>query len=789
MSGLPARLRTTAARLGAVTRALGVSLGGSAHPQVSGRIEARGAEGAIEVVRDRFGVPHIFANSEADAFFGQGFLHAQDRLFQMEGMRRMAAGRVAEVTGPGALESDRFMRRLGLADRAGRDLARLDGGDRAVLEAYARGVNAGTRSFSTLPPEFALLGSAPEPWHAEHSLLLARLLIFTFATNWDTELLRERLLHALGPERAAALDPAFPADARTATGEPAGAAERVLAAYHAAREAGLPGGGASNAWALDGSRTVSGRPLLACDPHLEAQIPGLFHVSHVRGGEVDVVGAGIPGAPGIIAGHNGAIAWGVTAGLADVSDCYIETVHPEDPTRYLTPEGWATGRTRIERIAVLGAEAVEERVLETRHGPVIGPALPGEERAVALRSTALEDGDLASALIGMMRARDGDAFEQALDRWPGATFNFVWASREGGVGYRLAGRVPRRAPGEGLLPRDGARSPGPPAAVPPRELPRLVDPADGAVVSANDAPGGDLELGEEWCERWRAERIAALLADDERHTVHSMQAIQLDLHSAPLVALRDLLLERGALHDAGTAAAEASELLARWDGQVTAASAAAAVIETVYREVASVLVVRLAGTEAALVLGAGLSAVVSNSSFHYRLQGPLLDALAEARPPWCDGVADRDRLLRAATARALRALRARLGRHPSRWRWGALHRQRLRHPLHGVPVVGRRFSRGPYPVGGDVNTVWQGGYSIHRGPDGGGFSPAYRQVIDLDDPDRSTFQLPAGNSGVPGHPRYDDCAQEFLEGRYRPLLYSRAAVERHREHTLALEPA
>ena len=268
-----------------------------------------------------------------------------------------------------------------------------------------------------------------------------------------------------------------------------------------------------------------------------------------------------------------------------------------------------------------------------------------------------------------------------------------------------------------------------------------------------------------------------------------MQAIQLDLHSAPLVALRDLLLARGALRDAGPAAAETSEMLGRWDGQVTAASAAAAVLETVYREVASALVVRLAGPEAPVVLGAGLSAVVSNSSFHYRLQGPLLEALAEARPPWCDGEVDRDRLLRAASARALTALRSRLGRDPSSWRWGALHRQRLRHPLHDVPVVGRRFSRGPYAVGGDVNTVWQGGYSIHRGPDGGGFSPAYRQVIDLDDLDRSTFQLPAGNSGVPGHPRYDDCAQEFLQGRYRPLLYSRAAVERHGEHALALEPA
>ena len=787
-----AQLQAAAARLGGLARALAAARGRAAHPRLEGRVRLRGVEARVDVLRDRFGVPHIFAEREQDALFGQGFVHAQDRLFQIDAMRRLAAGRLAEVAGPGSLESDRFMRRLGLAERAAGDLARAGEEERLLLEAYARGVNEGVRSLRALPPEFAVLGDAPEPWRPEHSLLLGRMLSFTFATNWDTELLRERLLRALGPERAAEVDRVYPAQAETAAAaSQLPAAERLLEAYRAAQRAGLFGGGASNAWGVDGSRTESGAPLLASDPHLRAQLPGLFHVAHLSGGALDAAGAGVPGIPGVAIGHNGAIAWGLTAGLADVSDCYIETVDPEQPARYLTPDGWVSGRTRIERIAVRGHDTVEESVLETRHGPVIGPALAGEERAVALRSTALEEGDLALGFLGLMRATDVDAFEAALDRWAGASFNVVWAARgegdghDGHIGYRLAGRVPRRQPGEGLLPQDGARSLGPPASLPARSLPRLVDPPAGAVVSANNAPGGDTELGEEWCEPWRAERIRELLDGRERHTVASMQAIQLDLHSRPLLELRALLAEtRDAIDDPRLV-----ELLAAWDGQLDAGSAAAAVLALAYGELAKALVSRVAGPVASIVLGGGMPPSIPSASFHYRLQGPLIDVLRTPRSPWLDGTADRDRVLRAGTARALATLRSRLGDDPRHWSWGAMHRLRLDHPLSGVPLLGRRFSRGSYPHGGDVNTVWQGGYTVHDGPDSsGGFSPAYRQVIDLADLDRSTFQLPTGNSGIPGHPRYGDCIEEYLQGRYRPLLYSRAAVERHTEHRLELEP-
>ena len=780
------QLRSLTGLAAGAMRALVVAKSGRAHPQVSGRLRVGGIDEVVTITRDRFGIPHVEASSDAGAVFGQGFAQAHDRLFQLELFRRGASGRLAEVFGPRALDADRFARRLALRALTERDLEAASPEARVLLEAFANGVNAAIDSLPVLPPEFAIMNAPPEPWRPEHSLLVGRLLMLSFSPNWDAELQRDRLVAALGPERAALVDIPYPPDAPTTTGEAyAGTLERLLGAYQGIEAAGAPTGGASNAWALAGAHTRTGAPLLACDPHVRFGVPSLFHVAHIRGGDLDVIGAGVPGVPGVAIGHNRDVAWGMTAGLADVSDSYIEEFDPADPERYRTPDGWERARARTERIEVRGGPPIDEMMLETRHGPVVGPALPGEERAIALRSTALEPGETVGPLLDANRARDAAGFEVAIARWPGATFNFVFADRAGAIGYRLAGSIPRRVEGQGLVPQAGAMSPGPPKPLAADEMPHLTDPAGGVIVSANQAPGGTLELGEEWMESYRARRITELLAGRDDHTVASCQAIQADLHNAALVALRDLLLARGVVADEETRA-----VIGEWDGQVTAASAAAAVMETVYQEAARSLTARVAGTMSDMALGRGLGgAAGEDSRFHYRLQGRIVAALAAAEPPWCDGEEDRDRVLRAAMERALAELRERLGDRPVAWRWGALRPSRQPHPLGGVPGLGKAFGVGPVEMPGDVNTVWQGGYSVHHGPSAaGGFSPGYRQVIDLANWDRSTFQMPAGNSGIPGHPHYGDCAPEFFEGRQRPLLYSREAIAANAEGTLVLEP-
>lgn len=773
----------TAARAAGAGRALTRTTTHSSFPTVDGVLAVRGADHVVEVIRDRHGVPHVFAATEADAFFGHGFVHAQDRLFQMEGARRLASGRLAEVAGAGSLGSDRLMRRVGLHRAAARDAAnvRADVGD--LLEAYARGVNQGVRRLKVLPPEFALLGDDFAPWRVEDVMLLARYVMFGFAGNWNTELVRERLAAGLGAELASALDPVHPPTS-TVTGQRySGAEARLLRAYEETIAAGLPRGLASNAWAVASARSETGAPLLANDPHVEMSLPGVFHVAHISGGDYDLAGAGIAGVPGALIGHNQHVAWGVTAGMTDVADCYIEEFEANGSTRYRTPAGWAQAEVILERIEVQGAPAVEERVLVTRHGPVVSPAFPGEQRAIALRTTVTEGIDLATPFTSLWTATGLDEAEQALGHWSGTTFNFILASREDRIAYRLAGGVPRRRPGQGLLPQDGATSEGTPPVLGASALPRIVDPASGVLVSANNAVGTDLELGEEWADPARAERIRERLDAVERHSVASFSAVQGDRYSALLVRLRDAILQRDAVDGVERV------LLEGWDGVLDAQSAGGALVHATYRALATDLAERVAGALAHVVLGSAVGGIPVNSAFAYRNQGAIVTATERVLSPWYRSAEDRDRRLRGAVGRAAALLRQHSNEDPLRWRLGDVQRLRLPHLLDAVPGFGHLYSRGDWPFGGDVNTVVQAQGVTWTETNVVRIAPGYRQVLDLADWDRSVFMIPAGNSGIPGHPRYDDCIEEFVGGFYRPLLFSREAVESAAESWLVLERA
>jgi penicillin amidase len=349
----------------------------------------------------------------------------------------------------------------------------------------------------------------------------------------------------------------------------------------------------------------------------------------------------------------------------------------------------------------------------------------------------------------------------------------------------MSGSVPRHAEGEGLLPRDGASAVGePPEPLPPNEMPHLLDPPSGVLVTANNAPGVARELGEDWCESARADRIVAMLAMRSKHDIGSFAAMQQDTRSEALVRVRSVLLTIDALKDL-----ELRSLLTTWDGKVDIGSGAAALLELVVREAAQAISTRLAGSDGPTLLGVGLGAPFAGSSFGFRAQGWVVRAIEATGQPYWDDAAERDRVVRAATERAVATLQRKLGPQPAKWRWGALHRWRAPHALDAVPGLRRWFSRGPYPFPGDVNTVLQGASPISRDSDRVGMLPGYRQVIDLADMDRSVFILSTGNSGIPGHEHYGDCIDEYLRGQYRPLLFSRPAVEAQTAHALTLQPA
>src|SRR3990170_3700551 len=389
--------------------------------KTSGTLRLRGLNGPVEVVRDRWVVPLIFARDEHDAMFPLGFVHGQDLLFQMDFYRRLASGRLSEVAGEVTLDIDRLMRRVGLHRAAGAQYGALGEETKSRLKAYAAGVNALLGSIEgRLPLEFLVLRYRPEPWSAVHASLMGKWIGWVLAGNWDAEIARSRLVERLGAEALAELEPQYPVGAPVTV--PPGSVSRrgdsLLLAEYRQLASLSPLGGGSNNWAVDGQKSTTGKPLLASDPHLPAQLPNIWYEVHIQGGDLDVIGATIPGLPGVAIGHNRRIAWGVTASMGDQQDLYIERLNPQNGRQYEYRGRWRDADVVVEEIAVRGRAPVREEVLVTQHGPVISPAIEGETRVLSLCSVPVQSSDLVEAGHLLTKARDWEGFRGALRPWP-----------------------------------------------------------------------------------------------------------------------------------------------------------------------------------------------------------------------------------------------------------------------------------------------------------------------------------------------------------------------------------
>ena len=432
-------------------------------PASFARIAVSGLRAPVEVRRDRWGVPHLYASNGHDLFFAQGYSHAQDRLFQMDTLRRVGAGRVSELVGPGALETDRLARYFGWPRVA---QAVVEGADDYVVEvmaAYAAGVNAFIAS-GNLPPEFGLLHYAPEPWALADTAAWSAVLAWGLAGNWETELLRLSLLEALGPDKTADLVPHAAADYMSILGQEGVDDRFVLALAESLREAvanltlgSIPRGRGvgSNNWVVSGELTVSGRPVLANDPHLPPIFPALWYENHLVGGDYEVTGFTMPGVPGVIIGHNQQVAWGLTNAFPDVQDVLIERFDADDPTRYEMNGRWEPVELVEEIIRVRGQAAHTETVRYTRHGPVFSDFMPQGGRDMSLKWASYTPSNHLRALLDMNRARDWETFEAALRPWGFPSQNVVFAATDGDIAYKMPGMVPRRRKGDGLLPAPG----------------------------------------------------------------------------------------------------------------------------------------------------------------------------------------------------------------------------------------------------------------------------------------------------------------------------------------------
>ena len=774
----------------------GLTLGGGALwlrgslPTLSGELRVAGLGAPAEILRDADGMVTLRAQSEADAAFALGFAHAQDRLWQMDFIRRAAAGRIAEVAGARALPQDRFMRTLGLYRVAEANLSKLPPDTLALLEAYAAGVNAFLAARTgPLPPAFQLLRYEPEPWRPADRLAWGRLMALQLSGNWRDEILRARLARRLTPEQIALLWPSYPEDAPTTLAALAAATEALpLERFADLLPWDLAPKDASNAWVLSGARTETGAPILANDPHLGLSAPGFWYLARIETPERTRSGATAPSLPLVVLGQNGHVAWGLTTTHGDTQDLFIERVLEDDPTRYETPEGPRPFEVREEVIQVRGQDPETWRVRTTRHGPVISDAIAERLEEIQEHGTVLalawpalrHDDRTAVAIHAMNRARSVAEVRAALKDFHSPLQNVVFADRDGRIGFATAGRVPLRKSGDGRQPAPGWSG----AAdwlgeVPFEALPFAADPKSGRFVNANNrvvSGGYRYLLAADWPGPYRAQRIEDLLNGEAAApgTLEGAVAMQLDVTSLAARALLPLLL---ASEPASERAQAAHAILDNWDGRMTRAQAA----PLIFAAWTAALTRALLADE----LGPAFDA------FRTPKAGILTRILTEAGD-WCDDVGTEARedclaQLSAALEDALDALEERYGGSLADLRWGEAHRAPFAHPvLSYVPLFDALFGFGLETPGGNA-TVNRGGFR----PGAPGSSPAaafahrhgagYRAVYDLADPDNSRFMIATGQSGNPFSPWYGNMAERWRDGHDLKLVgHAKVAQERLR---------
>lgn len=801
----------------------------------SGAVELAGLQEPVEVLYDSMGVPHIFAASMEDLFFAQGYVHAKDRLWQMEMFRRVLQGRLSEIFGARTLETDRFLRTMGMEKAAREGMPPPGTAIHHQMEAYSAGVNAAIRGWEGfLPPEFVLLRLHPEPWAPFLVQGIEKIMAWDLS-DYQTGLNLAAAREILGDSALAPLMPRYPEWGVTIVegwpevdGEkeaPAGAAAGqedeepspepgpgtdssvstdapwtsrdpplpppvpwdLLAQARLAEDAVrvLELGSvvrASNAWVVGGARSASGKPLMANDMHLALNAPNIWYLVGLHAPGYDVVGMSIPGAPGVVAGHTPAVAWGFTNAMVDDSDFFVERVNPDDPGQYLTPQGWASFETREEVIQVKGADPVTLTVRSTRHGPVITPV---EDRAgdqiLAFQWVAHSPANTFPALLGMGQARTVEAFLLAAREFHNPHQNLVFADTAGDWGYWMGGRVPLRASGRPPhLPVPGWTGEHDWVGwVPFEEKPHVLAPERGYVVTANNAQGRDEAsrrvTDQGWFGPYRAQRITELLEARERHDAESMLAIQMDVTSA--FVDRNLAHAVRAFREAGLG--DLATRLESWDRRATLESTEATLFhawwEALHRGYRERYYAGERGhfpdriTEAALAEGSWSPASESGKA------GP--DSGSPLSLPAIPG----ELPLEAARAAA----------HFAHMPWGEAHRLTLDHPMAAVPVLGRllKFGRSGIPRAGGPYSVNVGPFSGSRPPFPSGYGPSQRHVVDMADPDGSGgFILPGGQSGYPANPHSFDQLDLWREGRLWLLPLDRREVEGRAVATFRLRP-
>jgi penicillin G amidase len=821
-------------------------------PKIDGEIQLEGLNGLVDIYRDKMGIPHIYATTQHDLFFAQGYVHAQDRFWQMDAWRHIGSGTLSEMFGKGQVETDTFLRTLGWRVTAEQEYSELDADSKAIIDSYTEGVNAYLKNHepTALSLEYAILGLLSpeykiEPWTPINSLTWGKAMAWDLRGNMGEEIERAVLLKTLTPKQIAELYPAYPEDHpvivnQIGTGhtvnaplQPFDTASPVSTAlstfdvpvgtlsalqYNVSLldlALGPAGDGiGSNSWAVSGSRTATGMPLLANDPHLGIQMPSIWYQAHLECKPVtdecpyNVAGFTFAGVPGVIIGHNNRVAWGFTNIGPDVMDLYIERVNPENPNQYEVNNKWVDFETRTETIQVIGGDPVEVNVHMTRHGPVIsesyGPLknentdndpkfVPFKERAgvelpeqyvIALKWTALVPSTPFKAIWGFNQAHNWEDFREAAKNFHVPAQNLLYADVDGNIGYQMPGDIPMRANGDGTVPVPGWTDEYEwTGYIPFEELPYMFNPPEGYIVTANnrcqpwDYP---YLITRDWDYGFRAQRIVNLIENaPNKIDMAYMQSIQGDSFDANGPTYVPMLLELDELSDQE---AHAQHLLKDWDYQDRADSAQAAIFNAFWRH----------------FLQKTLNDNMPDERYYPdggSRWNEIMRHMDNSSAWWDDKTTTdvretRDDMIRKSFEQGVAELEGMFGKDASNWKWGEMHASTFRNSTlgeSGVPPIEALFNRGPFPTSGGEAIVNATGWSVKDGYETN-WLPSMRMIVDLGDLNNSVTAHTTGQSGHAYHPHYVDMASMWANIQYYSMLWDEQAVTSEVEGHLVLKP-
>jgi penicillin amidase len=758
-------------------------------PQTSGELALKGLNENVEIIRDTFGVPHIYAKNEPDLYFALGYAMAQDRLWQMEFLRRLGHGRLSEVFGEDFIKADRYFRMLTAAGLKKGPPAELA----FILKSFADGVNAYIETHrDRLPFEFKLLGYKPEPWEVHDYLAVLKVMNWNLSMGWHVDLTAARILEKAGEERLREAFPAWREDAPLIIPEESKAlsvrsnptletrrlVERLTVFSSAA---------ASNNWVVSGKKSVTGKPILANDTHLGLTNPSVWWEVHLVCPTMNVSGFALPGTPGIAIGHNGHVACGVTNVMVDDVDFYIEKINPENPRQYWYKDHWEDMKVIEETIQVKGQDPVRTEIFLTRHGPIVNEVRKGsKERPLSARWAFTECLQPGQAAYLLMKARDIGEVKEALRYWELPSQNFVFADTNGNIGYWCCATIPMRSKGDGILPVPGWSGDYEwNGYVPFDERPHLINPEEGFIATANNKVVGDeypWVIGHYWEPMDRITRIRQLLTAKEELSVEDFKRMHQDVYcilASEMVPKMIQVLERQFTEKEGR---KARDILSKWDFMMGKDSIGACLFEVTYRKLMENIFKDELGEEL-------FKEYIRLFPFPPRA---IRMMIRKGSSPWFDDVNTSEKetmedIIAKSLSQMLSELKEVMGGDMDKWTWGKIHTLTFEHVLGKKRPLDMIFNIGPFPVGGSHLTVNKRQYTYDK-PYSVVHGVSQRMIVDLSNMDGSLHVLPTGESGHLRSPYHNDQIELYLAGKYHPAWTSRRDVEKHSEGTLILKP-